>query len=49
MFKREVKISTFDMTISTLLDARIEDTGEQKEQDSEKLAKFLKSPFAEGD
>lgn len=49
MSKREVKMATVDMAISTLLKIRIEDTEEHKEKESAKLTEFLKSPFRDED
>jgi hypothetical protein len=42
MSKREVKIATVEMAISTLLNAEAEDTTEHGKQ---KLAEFLELPF----
>jgi hypothetical protein len=47
MSKREAKIVAVEMAISTLLEIKIEDTEEQKERQSAKLAEFLNSPFLE--
>lgn len=44
--KREVKIATVEMAISTLLAVEIADTKERKERDSAKLAEFQNSSFA---
>jgi hypothetical protein len=47
MSKREVVITSVELTISTLLAVRVADMKERKEQDSANLREFLNSPFRE--
>ena len=45
MSKREAKIVAVEMAINVLMAVGLEDTKERKEQESAKLAEFLKSLF----
>ena len=45
MFKREVKMTALERTISALMTVGREGTEERKESESAQLAEFLNSPF----
>lgn len=49
MSKRELKISSVEMAISTLLEFRIEETEEQQERNRETREKLVKLLYCEGD